>query len=235
MANGLAEIERFASSQDFPECPLSKDGIREVNASWIMYVQKKGSMEAAEAAISKTLNRKEPAFAQMLYPDKLSVREKRGSVQADPRTGQISNTRKQQRDMAALFAATADSTATGGCPGGGSLFAAGGGLSGAIARAEAVKGTDAADGEEWDMDEIKAVFAKIQKANALGEEEDARKAEEAGRKKDMERGATKGNRRQRVAVNERSPRDARKPMYVGGGRASNSQRAADVAHQTFSL
>merc|ERR1719431_2164400 len=106
-----------------------------------MFVQKKGSVEAAEQAVCRKLERTEPTFAQILYPHKASVRERKGAVQADTRTGQISNTRKQQRDLASIFAATADS-ADGGS-GGGSLFAAcsSGGITGAIARADAVRGS----------------------------------------------------------------------------------------------
>jgi len=154
----LDQINEFAYAKDFPECPLTKDQVREIKASWIMFVQKKGSVEAAEKAIRRKLENADSEFAAILYPDKARLRRDRRGVQADMQTGQMNDMKKQQRDLAAIFAATS---------GGGG---AGGG------------GDANAEDEQWDKEEIIAVLQKIREANKLGEAEDEQKAREAAHK-----------------------------------------------------
>jgi len=228
----MSQIEEFAYGKDFPECPLTKDQVREIKASWIMFVQKKGSVEAAEKAVRKKLQESDSEFAQILYPDKARLRRDRGGAQADMNTGQMNDMKKQQRDLAAIFTATGGGGRAGGGSGGGCPFAGGaggmnpfaaggGGMSGAIA---AMGGGDAnAEADEWDREEIVAVLQKIREANKLGQAEDEQKKREAAEKQAArEAGRVDGDGAQKRATSRAKSRD-RKANNGGDAQAREWQ------------
>lgn len=151
-----SSLAGFMQADKMPELDLDIDTIREVQASWAMFVMSKGGPEAAEDAICRQLQKKEPSFAQLLYPHKASAsrRHQRDSIEAA--TGQINHGQEAQRNMAALFKAAEG-------PGGGSGFSGGacpfaqtiGGLEGNAA------GGAGAGGDLMDAEALKQIMEKM--------------------------------------------------------------------------
>jgi len=149
-----AEIEFYANSDKFPELTLDKDTIREIKASWMMFIALKGGPEAAEDAICKTLQKAEPNFAQMLYPDKANPRHS-AKGQLDRVTGKVTNGREVKQHMAQIMKATQGDDAAsggGGCP----FAAASGGLGGALGDLDG----------GFDEEEMREVMKIVMAANA---------------------------------------------------------------------
>merc|ERR1719401_2326548 len=125
-AFGDAEIERYVNAKEFPELIMDDDTRREVKASWMMFVQQKGSVEEAESAICGALQTANSPFAQLLYPDKVKSRRKKGGGNdVDGQTGQLLS-QDSNRTYAQILRATNGELGGGAGAGGGCPFAGGG-------------------------------------------------------------------------------------------------------------
>jgi len=173
-----AEIERIANSDTFPELHMDEDTIREVKASWIMFVQSKGSVEAAEDAICKQLHKVDSPFAQLLYPDRKNKAKagRKNKDDVDGKTGQRVN-QDTNRQYAEIMRAAADPR-DGGGGGGGCPFAGGGGGGGRkgddsnfLARGGMQASIFEEDFDKKEFAEVmKKVFAAQAAAKAAGED-----------------------------------------------------------------
>eukprot|EP00747_Dinoflagellata_sp_TGD_P206457 gnl/TRDRNA2_/TRDRNA2_80167_c0_seq1.p1 gnl/TRDRNA2_/TRDRNA2_80167_c0~~gnl/TRDRNA2_/TRDRNA2_80167_c0_seq1.p1 ORF type:complete len:412 (-),score=76.48 gnl/TRDRNA2_/TRDRNA2_80167_c0_seq1:67-1302(-) len=90
-ARSMAELNAYATGDSFPELKMTDSQKFHVQASWLLFCQKKGGVEQAEQAICRHLRKTEPGFAQLLYGAENNSRV--GKI--DPRTGLRKETRRR--------------------------------------------------------------------------------------------------------------------------------------------
>jgi len=166
-AFGDAEIERYANADKFPELHMDDETRHEVKASWIMFVQQKGSVEEAANAIGGALQKANSPFAQLLYPDRINTRKSKG-IEVDPNTGQRVNA-DVNRTYAQIMRAGSDSQNAGN--GGGCPFAGNGGQGQGGGSNSMMSSLLNEDFDQKEFAEVmKKVFAATAAAKAAGQD-----------------------------------------------------------------